>query len=290
MTTPIRPWREEGAPPEMRELLDSSRIDEPTEQQLGELTQKLGLLFTLPPGGGGGGSGPAGDGGATGGAGPGPAAPAAGGGGAAVATTSVATKVLVGALAVASVGGAVWTGAAVLRPAPVREPAAAVVTLPPPAPPVAAPEPVSEAVAEAPPPPPPAPTRRAEPPRARPREPSEPVAEPAAPAPAPAPAEPARASPPPAPAAPSSDDELTLLEEAHNAAQAGRPQEVLAAVEQHTARFPQGAMAQEREVLAIEALVSLERRAEARARVERFRARWPTSSHLLHLETLVQSN
>jgi hypothetical protein len=275
----------------MRELLDSSRIDEPTEQQLGELTQRLGLLFTLPPGGGAG-SGPAGHGGSppsgTGGAGI-SGAPTLGGG-AAVATASVATKVLVGAVAVASLGGAVWTGAVLLRPPPSSDaPALAVVpptlSAPPAAAPPAPPAQPREAEAE----PPPAQPPRASPPRPR----SSPQR--AAPhersptgASVDAPDEAAHPTPPPAPSpALPGDDELDLLQGAVAAAHDGRPQQVLEAVEQHIARFPHSAMAQEREVLAIEALVSLGRTSEAKERVARFRTRWPTSGHLLHLESLV---
>jgi hypothetical protein len=46
-------------------------------------------------------------------------------------------------------------------------------------------------------------------------------------------------------------------------------------------------LAQEREVIAIEALVKSGRPADAKARAERFKKTWPGSSHTRRIETLV---
>ena len=52
-------------------------------------------------------------------------------------------------------------------------------------------------------------------------------------------------------------------------------------------RFPDGALAPERDVLAIEALERLGRRTEAQTRLAAFRARYPQSPHLARLDALV---
>ena len=99
-------------------------------------------------------------------------------------------------------------------------------------------------------------------------------------------------SPPPVPApapavAANGEDEVDLLQSAMGAAQSGRSADALAAVDNHVRAFPKSALAQEREAIAIEALVNLGRMPEAKARIERFRAAWPTSTHLLRLESLI---
>ena len=101
-----------------------------------------------------------------------------------------------------------------------------------------------------------------------------------------------RAAPPPAviaPAAPAplvntADEELELLQAAMSAA---TPNEALTLVEQHVTRFPSSSLAQEREVLAVQALSKLGRSADARTRADAFKERWPTSTHLLRLEALL---
>lgn len=92
-----------------------------------------------------------------------------------------------------------------------------------------------------------------------------------APAPAPAPVN-------------SADEELELLQAAMSAA---TPNEALTLVEQHVDRFPFSSLTQEREVLAVQALSKLGRNADARARADAFKERWPTSTHLLRLEALL---
>jgi hypothetical protein len=60
----------------------------------------------------------------------------------------------------------------------------------------------------------------------------------------------------------------------------------LALAEQHAREYVRGAFSEEREVIAVEALVRLGRTADARARVRGFVERHPGSSHLAHLREL----
>jgi len=64
------------------------------------------------------------------------------------------------------------------------------------------------------------------------------------------------------------------------------PAEALTLAREHAARFPSSAFAQEREMIAITALVRLGRHQEAQARAEHFRRTYPTSAHLRQLEKL----
>jgi hypothetical protein len=95
--------------------------------------------------------------------------------------------------------------------------------------------------------------------------------------PAPAPPLPAAASQPP----PVPEDQLTaerrLLDVARRALEAEEPDRALNAVAQHERRFPAGVLVQERETMAIRALLVQGRVADARTRAERFHARFPDS-------------
>ena len=71
--------------------------------------------------------------------------------------------------------------------------------------------------------------------------------------------------------------ERALLDVARADAARGEPAQVLAVVAQHHAQFPHGRLSEEREALAIRALSSLGRTAEARARAQAFRAAYPKS-------------
>lgn len=106
-----------------------------------------------------------------------------------------------------------------------------------------------------------------------------------APLPLPPPAVPRRELPPPPPprVTESVDEELELLQTASRAPAA----EALTLVARHVERFPGSALAQEREVVAVRALVELGLRDDGRRRADAFRERWPTSSHLLKLEALL---
>ena len=83
-------------------------------------------------------------------------------------------------------------------------------------------------------------------------------------------------------------DELALLEEARNAL-GGDPARTLALADTHAKRFVRPSFVQERERLAIEALVRLDRRAEAEERANRFEATYPHSAHLARVRALVSA-
>jgi hypothetical protein len=63
--------------------------------------------------------------------------------------------------------------------------------------------------------------------------------------------------------------------------------EVLALLVQHEQLYPRGALAQEREMLAIETLLKAGQRSQAEARGRRFKASYPGSAHLPHLAALL---
>lgn len=133
-----------------------------------------------------------------------------------------------------------------------------------------APEP-SAAVTAAPQKPAPPPALVAPPPPA-----PEPAAEPSAPAAEPSDVE-GPTSAPLKPAAPKLD-EAGLLERARRELRAN-PSAALAISNEHLQRFPGGALAEEREVIAIKALRKLGRSAEADRRAAAFAARYPDSAH-----------
>jgi hypothetical protein len=63
----------------------------------------------------------------------------------------------------------------------------------------------------------------------------------------------------------------------------------LAATAEHARKYPNGVLAQEREAIAVRALLLLGRTAEARARVSRFQATFPDSLLLPALESSVSA-
>jgi hypothetical protein len=71
--------------------------------------------------------------------------------------------------------------------------------------------------------------------------------------------------------------ERVLLDAARGALERQDGEAVLAAADEHERMYPNGMLAQEREAMAVRALVLLDRPDEARARVQRFRARFPDS-------------
>jgi len=79
-------------------------------------------------------------------------------------------------------------------------------------------------------------------------------------------------------------EQQALLDEARSALARGDDGAALRAVELHARRFPDSVMIEEREALAIKALVGKEKFSEARSRGERFRARFPRSLLLSSLE------
>jgi hypothetical protein len=85
---------------------------------------------------------------------------------------------------------------------------------------------------------------------------------------------------------PPGETEIALLDRARSEV-AARPAEALRVLDEHRAGFPHGTLEQEREVLAIEALVRLGRRSEARARGDAFGRAFPTSAHRRRIAVLL---
>lgn len=65
------------------------------------------------------------------------------------------------------------------------------------------------------------------------------------------------------------------------------PAQALSLTQEHARRFPRGTLSQEREVIAIDALVQLGRSQEARARATAFLKFYPRSAHRARIEQLV---
>ncbi len=82
------------------------------------------------------------------------------------------------------------------------------------------------------------------------------------------------------------ESESAMLARAYEELRRGSPQRAVALAGEHARAYPHGAFAQEREMIAIEALVKLGDRAGARARAEAFRKTYPRSSHLPRLATI----
>lgn len=85
---------------------------------------------------------------------------------------------------------------------------------------------------------------------------------------------------------PTEADEIALLARAHDALRAN-PGDALALCAEHEKTFASGHFAQEREAVAIEALVYLGRKEEAKKRFASFQRLYPSSSHRAHLEILL---
>jgi hypothetical protein len=111
-----------------------------------------------------------------------------------------------------------------------------------------------------------------------------PAATSAAPAPRPS-AEPR----PSAPRANGVSEERSLLDDARQRLAAGDADLALKRVAEHERRFPNGVLLEEREALAIQALVNAGRYDEARARAEAFRKRSPNSVFLPAIDTTLRS-
>lgn len=167
--------------------------------------------------------------------------------------TSLAVKALLG---VALAGGAWWGGSALLSTH--RSPASARSSLEPSAP---------------------APTVQAAP-----TEPTEAQAVP----PEPAVSAPERAAARRSASATTLAEEGRLLAEAHRLVQSGQPQRALDVLRASQARFPRSVLAQEREVLTIEALYASGSSTTAKQRAQQFLKRHPKSPHAERLERFVQ--
>lgn len=77
-----------------------------------------------------------------------------------------------------------------------------------------------------------------------------------------------------------------LLHEAQDALRSS-PAAALAKTQEHAKKYPRGLFVQEREVIAIEALVALGRTGEAEARAARFDKSFPGSTHKRRIDTLL---
>ncbi len=263
----VKPWLESGAPSPVARLLESAADDAPSPVALGKLSARLAAAGLLGPGVGPGGGGDGGGGAphapspASHPVGPSQVVPTAAG--LAKPVAAVSAKVLLfGAVGAAAIGvGGFQAGRVVERRAQEeRREAEALVAVKPPEPVAPAPAPVVKV--------PPAPA-----PEPEPVKPAAPVVKPA---PKPVPAE--TVNP---------DQEAELLTKALAASGQKDWAAALDAAEQHARRFPHGTLAQEREMIAIEALLGLSRRPEAIKRAEAFRKAWPTSTHLVRLNTLL---
>lgn len=191
--------------------------------------------------------------------------------GSAAATPSVLSGLGIGAALGAIIVGAVWLMPSPTKPLPEPRPAVAVAAA------TASAAPTVEAPVPA------------EPPAPPPRAPEPETPRPAANIPPPMPPSSTQGAPPggPTEAAPAAaETETSLLQRAQEAL-ASRPAEALALTDAHRARFPGGVLAQEREVIAVSALLSLGRGDEARARADRFIAGHPSSAYRRRLEVLV---
>jgi hypothetical protein len=82
------------------------------------------------------------------------------------------------------------------------------------------------------------------------------------------------------------DAEMRDLDEAQRVL-ATNPTRALELCDAQVKSSPKGAMAQEREVIAIDALMRLGRTADAKARAEQFHKTWPTSAHGRRVDSLV---
>lgn len=65
------------------------------------------------------------------------------------------------------------------------------------------------------------------------------------------------------------------------------PAHALEVCDAHVRAYPAGTLAQEREVIAVDALMRLHRAGDARARAGRFHATWPSSAHGRRVDALV---
>ena len=82
--------------------------------------------------------------------------------------------------------------------------------------------------------------------------------------------------------------ELELMHDAR-ALLSNDPSGALSVLNRHARFYPTGVLGQEREVLAIDALLRLGRKAEANARATRFSSTYPASAHWPHIQRLLSN-
>jgi hypothetical protein len=80
-------------------------------------------------------------------------------------------------------------------------------------------------------------------------------------------------------------DELALIRDAQAARQT--PGQVLQLLAQHRKHYPDGLLSQEREILAVEALLASGQRARAESQARAFVRAYPGSVHLVRLRSMV---
>lgn len=83
-------------------------------------------------------------------------------------------------------------------------------------------------------------------------------------------------------------EEGKLLAEAHRLVQSGQPQRALTVLRASQSRYPRSVLAQEREVLTIEALYASGSSGAARQRAQQFMKRHPKSPHAERLQRFVE--
>ncbi|AKU95649.1 hypothetical protein AKJ09_02313 [Labilithrix luteola] len=94
-------------------------------------------------------------------------------------------------------------------------------------------------------------------------------------------------APAPAGAVPRCDD-VMLVDAADTELRNGKPESALATAREHERRCPTGTLVQERERIAIEALVQLGRIDQARARARAFEERFPSSPHVGRIQQALE--
>jgi hypothetical protein len=110
-----------------------------------------------------------------------------------------------------------------------------------------------------------------------------------APAPNPAPPVGSRRSASPSPSADVLTAERLLVDAARTKLATENPGAALDLLREHERRFPRGELSEEREALAVQALVQVGQYDAARARAKQLRNRWPNSVFLPAVETTIQS-
>jgi hypothetical protein len=85
---------------------------------------------------------------------------------------------------------------------------------------------------------------------------------------------------------PTAETEAALLDRAHQSL-AADPSRALTLTEEHRRDYPSGALGQESDLIAIEALAALGRLGEAGDRAAHFRERYPRSAHLRRIDRLL---
>lgn len=96
----------------------------------------------------------------------------------------------------------------------------------------------------------------------------------------------------PAPASSVADTlgaERAVVEDARSLLSRGDAVAALGRLDEHARRFPNARLGEEREALAIQALVNMGRSGDARARADSFRARWPSSVYRPAVDATIRS-